>query len=192
MKKLILAAGLFALSACASQRPKMDQQASPETLRNMPGWYKKPPKSDDRWIIAPATGESRDLQVALNKAELEGRTALASQLEVKLGGLQRRFVEETGLGADATALGEYEQTAKAVISQVLIGSHTREQQFSMGAGTYRAWVLMELPVGEASKALLERLKQQEAIVTRIRAAEAFKELNAEVEKYEKRKDAGRP
>ncbi|MCX5764491.1 MAG: hypothetical protein NTU67_07670, partial [Gemmatimonadetes bacterium] len=123
---------------------------------------------------------------------LEGRTALAAQLEVKLGGLQRRFVEETGLGADATALGEYEQTAKAVISQVLIGSHTREQQFSMGAGTYRAWVLMELPVGEASKALLERLKQQEAIVTRIRSSEAFKELNAEVEKYEKRKDAGRP
>ena len=60
------------------------------------------------------------------------------------------------------------------------------------APTTTSWVLMELPVGEASKALLERLKQQEAIVTRIRASEAFKELNAEVEKYEKRKDAGRP
>ncbi len=192
MKKLCIAAGLLALSACASHQGKVDQSASPETLRQMPGWYRKPPKSDDRWIVAPATGESRDLQVALNKAELEGRTALASQLEVKLGGLQRRFVEETGLGADATALGEYEQTAKAVISQVLIGSHAREQQFTLDAGTYRAWVLMELPVGEASKALLERLKQQEAIVTRIRASEAFKELNAEVEKYEKRKDAGKP
>ena len=46
------------------------------------------------------------------------------------------------------------------------------KQFTLDAGTYRAWVLMELPVGEASKALLERLKQQEAIVTRIRAGAA--------------------
>jgi hypothetical protein len=192
MKTTVIFAGLVALSACAGHQQQSAQLASPETLRQMPGWYRKPPKSDDKWIVAPATADSRDLQVALNKAELEGRVALAGQLEVKLGGLQRRFVEETGLGADATALGEYEQTAKAVISQVLIGSHAREQQFSLNAGTYRAWVLMELPVGEASKALLERLKQQEAIVTRIRASAAFKELNAEVEKYEQRKDAGKP
>jgi len=50
---------------------------------------------------------------------------------------------------------------------VLLGSRPREQKFNIEDGVYRAWVLMELPVGEASKALLERLKAQEAIVTRL-------------------------
>ena len=192
MKKFTITIGLALLvSACAGHTPG-EAGALSSTLRDMPGWYKNPPKSDAGWIVAPATATARDVQIAINKAQLEGRAALASQLETKFGGLQRRFAEETGLGRDATALAEYEQTYKSVVSQVLLGSRPREQKFNIEDGVYRAWVLMELPVGEASKALLERLKTQEAIVTRLRASEAYKELNAEVEKYEARKDAGRP
>jgi hypothetical protein len=150
----------------------------------MPGWYKDPPNGNDKWLYAPATATSLDVQIAMNKAQAEGRAQLASQLEVKYGALTRRFAEETGLGSGAQLLSEYEQTYKAVVSQVLIGTRPKEQKYGVENGTYRAWVLMELPVGEASKKLLEQLRTQEQLYTRIQATKAYKELNDEVDKYE--------
>lgn len=185
---------LIALSsmACAS-RPRMEgPQASTATLRGMPGWYKKPPKSDEKGIYGVATATSLDLQVALNKAQAEGRAALAAQLESKFGALTRRFVEETGLARDAQLLDEYQQTYKVVVSQVLVGSRAKDQSFVVDDGVYRAWVLMELPAGEASRQLLDQIKTQQQMFTRFRATEAFKELNAEVEKYDAWKAEQKP
>ncbi len=180
------------VAACGGRVRPEGPQASAAPLREMPGWYRKPPKADDQWIFAPATATSADLQVALNRAQADGRVAIATQLEVKYSALSRRFVEETGVARDAQLLNEYEQTYKSVVSQVLIGSRAKEQQFNLEDGVYRAWVLMELPVGEASRKLLDQIKQQEQLYTRLRASEAYKELNTEVEKYEATKNGRRP
>ncbi len=175
--------GVLALG-CAGRTRLEGGEASKQTLRSMPGWYRKPPKGDQSWMFAPATATSRELQVALDRAQSDGRLGLATQLEAKYSALSRRFVEETGLARDAELLSEYEQTYKSVVSQVLIGSRAREQQFETENGVYRAWVLMELPVGEANKRLLEQIRAQEQLYTRLRATEAYKELNKEVEKLE--------
>jgi hypothetical protein len=182
------------ISAGCSRHPQVADapQASRAPLRAMPGWYKKPPKSDAEWAFAPATATSRDVQIALDKASAEGRLALASQMEIKYSALTRRFSEETGIARDASLLDEFERTYKGVVSQVLIGSRAREQQFDLEDGVYRAWVLMELPIGEANKRLIEQLKAQEQFVTRVRATEAWKELNAEVERYDAAKSSRRP
>ena len=42
--------------------------ASRETIKGLPGWYLKPP-TDKNFLYAPATAVSRDVQVAINKAE---------------------------------------------------------------------------------------------------------------------------
>jgi hypothetical protein len=51
---------------------------------------------------------------------------------------------------------------------------------------------MQLPVGEANRKLVEQIKASEQLYTRIRATEAFKELNAEVEQLEAAKAGRRP
>ena len=165
--------------------------ASRATLRAMPKWYSAPPK-DDKYLYAPATATSKDLQIALNKAEAEGRLQLGQQLEVKYSALTRRFAEETGEGTGAQLLQEYEQTYKAVVSQVLVGTKPKDTKFQVEEGVYRAWVLMELPVGAASERLLKQIQQQEQMYARFRASQAFKELNAEVEKYEQWKAGPKP
>jgi len=185
---LVLAALLA--SACHHGAPA-EGGASRSTLKSMPKWYSKPPK-DDKFLYAPATATSRDLQISLNKAEAEGRLQLGQQLEVKFSALTRRFAEETGEGAGAQLLQEYEQTYKAVVSQVLVGTKPRESKFQIEDGVYRAWVLMELPVGAASERLLKQIQQQEQMYARFRASQAFKELNAEVEKYEQWKAGQKP
>jgi hypothetical protein len=43
---------------------------------------------------------------------------------------------------------------------------------------------MELPLGEMSRKLMEQLKANEQMYTRFRATDAFKELDAEIQRYE--------
>lgn len=181
---LALIAAALAASACRSAPRSTDLSppASRETIRNMPGWYLRPP-TDNNYLFSPATAVSRDVQVAIDKAQTEGRSGLAQQLEVKFGALNKRFVEEVGREG-SQLLDQYTSAYKAVVSQVLIGSRARQRVLRTEGDVYRAVVLMELPVGEMSKRLLEQLRAQEQLYTRFRSSEVFKELDAEVQRYE--------
>jgi hypothetical protein len=123
------------------------------------------------------------VQVAIDKAQADGRNALAQQLEVKYAALNKRFTEEVGREG-SQLLDQYTQAYKAVVSQVLYGSRSRQQTLRTEGDVYRAVVLMELPVGEMSKRLLDQLRTQEQLYTRFRASEVFRELDAEVQRYE--------
>jgi hypothetical protein len=190
----VLALAGLALAACRSARGPADLAPPPsrETVKNLPSWYLKPPR-DDKFVFGPATATSQDLQVAINKAQADGRLALAQQLEVKYAALTKRFAEEVGRGQDSQLLDQYTQAYKATVSQVLYGSRPREQKVAPEGPIYRATVLMELPLGEASKRLMDQLKANEQMWTRFRASEAFKELDAEIQKYEAwKKEKGIP
>jgi hypothetical protein len=192
VQRIVIAVTLVAIAACGGHLQTPGPQASGATLRGMPSWYRKPPAGNAEHIFQPATATSQDLQIAINRAQAEARSGLAAQLEVKYASLTRRFAEETGVAASSQLLDEYEQTYKAVVSQVLVGSHAREQQFQVEGGVYRAWVLMDLPIGEANRKLVEQIRAREQLYTRLRATEAFKELNAEVEQLEAARAGRRP
>lgn len=193
MRRLFLFAILLVLPACAHKPRQTDLTPPPsrEVLRNLPGWYSRPPTDKD-YLFGPATAVSRDLQIAINKAQTEGRNLLAQQLEVKYSALNKRFTEEVGRYGDAQLLDQYTQVYKAVVSQVLYGSRSRQQVLRTEAEVYRAFVLMELPLGEMAKKLMDQIKTQEQLYTRFRASEAFKELDAEVQRYEAWKRGQKP
>jgi hypothetical protein len=156
---------------------------SRETVKHLPDWYLKPPK-DNNYLFGAATAVSQDLQVAIDKAQAEGRNLVAQQLEVKYGSLTKRFVEETGKSVDSQLLDQYTSVYKGTVSQVLYGSRPRQATVRAEGPVYRAFVLMEVPTGEAAKKLMEQVKANELLYTRFRASEAFKELDAEIQKYE--------
>ena len=178
---------LLALFSCGSHKhapttvPKIDA----------PGWYTEPDRDDDR-LIGVATATSRDLQTAIDKAKQDGRVEIARQLDVRIGGLSKRFVEETGLNEDAELLGMFTQVSKTVVSDSLNGTRLTKQELDREGGTYRAYVEMEMPIGEANARFLEKIRSHERLNTRVRASEAYEELDREVQAYEewKRKQAG--
>ncbi|MEP7347683.1 MAG: hypothetical protein ABI877_20605 [Gemmatimonadaceae bacterium] len=171
--------------ACSHKAPTTDVAPAPsrEVLRNLPGWFAKPPV-DDKFLYGPATAVSRDLQMSINKAETEGRNGIAQQLEVRFSALNKRFAEEVGRDGGSQLLDQYTQVYKSTVSQMLYGSRTRQQVLRTEGSVYRAFVLMELPIGEMSKKLMDQIRAQEQLYTRFRATEAFKELDAEIERYE--------
>lgn len=187
-RKLVLVSCLSLLAAFSCARkdavtnvPKIDA----------PGWYTDPARDNDR-LIGVATATSRDLQTAVDKAKQDGRVDIARQLDVRVAGLSKRFIEDTGLDQDAELLGMFTQVSKTVVSDSLNGTRLTKQKLDREGGTYRAYVEMEMPIGEANTRFLEKIRSHERLHTRMRASDAFEELDREVQAYEewKRKQAG--
>ncbi|MEW6753262.1 MAG: hypothetical protein AB1505_20120 [Candidatus Latescibacterota bacterium] len=173
--------GLGALLGCASTGPKTD-------MGDIPDWYLSPP-TDDSYIFAPATSTSRDMQMAVNKAKAQAQTAIAGQLETKLGNLTKQFQEEVGSGEDSELLEQFTSATKIVVQQTLNGARVDQQKLLTEKGIYRAYVLMSLPVGAANQALMEKIKANQNLYTRFRASQAFEELNKELEAYKAEQQA---
>jgi hypothetical protein len=183
----IILSSLLLLVSCGSKTVTTGQLVEPEpTPTNklkVPEWFTNVPE-DPNYLYSSATAESRDLQHAVNTAKEEGRADIARQMRTKISGLFKRFREETGVGEDAEFLAMETDVSKSVVSETLVGCKTKYQDVLKEGTGYRAYVLMELPIGVANEALLAKIKENQQMYTRFRASQAFNELEEEVEKYE--------
>jgi len=161
--------------------PKGLQNASEAVI---PEWYTTPPTSAD-YLYAVNTATSQDMQLAVDKALTGARAEIGRQVELRIQGLQKRFDEEVGAGNNAQLLQQFTQASKTVVSASISGSRAKEQKIFKDGEIYRAYVLAEYPIGAANEAFLEQIKRNEQMYTRFRSSETFKELNEEVERYEK-------
>ncbi len=162
----------IALIGCGSSQKTVDM-SDWETLPNDPNFF-----------YAMNTQVSQDLQLAINKATADARAEIARQVEVKVNGLQKRFMEETGAGNNAQLLAMFTEATKTVVSVALTGSRVAKQKTEKEGNGWRAHVLVEYPIGAANQALQQQIKNREELYTRFRASQAYKELDEEVKKYE--------
>jgi len=148
------------------------------------GWNTIKTPTDPNSLFATGTAESQDLQLAIDKAALNARAEIGRQLELKLTSMQKSFAEE--VGAVGSELNQYfSQTTKEVVTTTLMGSKIRESKHKEHKGINQAVVLVDYPIGAANSALVEQIKKNQNMYIRFQASEHFKELEAEVEKYEK-------
>jgi len=152
-------------------------------LSNTPEWFNNVP-TDPNSLFGAATASSVDLQTAIDKAKQDARADLAAQTEARVQGLIRNFREETGLAESFEMLAEFSSATQTVFSNVLVGSKVKNQKTMREGTTYRAFLLMELPIGEANVQLLSKIKSNQAMYTRFRSTEAFKKMEDEIAKYE--------
>jgi hypothetical protein len=180
---LLLLAGFVAACGGSKETASLTPEPNEETIEAAPDWYLAPPR-DDNYVLAAATATSRDMQLAIDKAQTTARGEIAATLEAKFSGLVKQFQEEVGTDNSAELLEQYTQTYKTVVSQVMVGSNARQRSVDVDRGVYRAYVLMELPVGEAARQLMQRIQSNQAMYTRFRSTQAFEEMEREVEAYE--------
>lgn len=187
MKRTALALlGLAILvSSCGSSLKNTDLTpvANSQILKKAPKWFVEIPQ-DPNYLFAAATATSTDMQLAINKAQTEGRNQLAQQLEVKFNGLQKRFQEETGAGNDSEYLDQFTLAYKSVVSTELHGSRISRQDLQQEGEIWRSYVLMEMPIGQANEQLMGKIKANQNLYTRFRATQTYQELDEEIEKFE--------
>ncbi len=137
---------------------------------------------DINMLSAEATGTSRDYQIAVDKARMDARLEMTQQLNAYVQALIKKFDEEVGRTEDSELLGLYSKTSKIVVDQSLVGSHIKKKDVKQDGDIYRATVVMEAPLGQARKRLLEQIKASDEIYQRFSNSESFKELEEEIGK----------
>lgn len=177
---LITAVSLLAIAGCGggTKAPVTDPA---DTTASWPTWYSNPPRDAD-FHLAAATATSKDPQLAVDKAELDAQARLATEVKAEFQVMMTRFLEEVGSGEDAQLLDKTSRATKRTADEALDGSRIREQQTLREGNIWRAFVLVEVPVAEAQKALLGGITSDEEMYTRFRESQAFQALEAAVGK----------
>jgi hypothetical protein len=157
------------------------------TLDGMPDWMTDKPDAPQS-LLGRGTAVSDGMQTAIRKAKTRARGDIASTVEVRFQSLTKDFQEEVS----GEYLQQFTQAQKEVTSQFLVGTTARKRSIVEENGRYRAYVLMEMPIGQASEELLSKLRASEELYERFRASEAFEELKREASRYEEAQPGAGP
>jgi|6_EtaG_2_1085325.scaffolds.fasta_scaffold18199_4 hypothetical protein len=199
--KLLAGVSILALTlgACSANHPKSlvdtpeiryKTQKVEAAVAQVPDWYKEMPEEDGA-IFTVGAATAPDLQLAVDIAMLNGKVILADRINGKLKAMTKSWIAKFGQSdVDARVMTEIEKVAKNVIANVDVAGYSPVETEVFAAGTqYRAFVLLKYSDKEASKIIMNRLRKDRMIYARVRSTEAWKELENEVEKQEKKDEA---
>lgn len=170
----LTALGLLIGTPAAGQVVKARQK--PATA---PAWYSRLP-NDARVLYAKATATSKDKQLAIDKAVHDARVELGRLVQGRVDSIRRSVEREAGLDRDGT---ERFANIGQKISVELKGSRVKNQKQSRKGKTWTAFVVVELPVGAASDALVRAVKDDGTLSPTFGPTQAFRALDAEAAAY---------
>ena len=191
-KKLFSILPLIALGSCAKkvdvepmvETPEIQQQiqAVESTSSVIPSWYKELPE-DDKMIYSSGTAIAPDLQLSVDIATMNAKTVLADRINGKLDSMTKQFIAKTGTSdIDSQVLNELERVSKNVIASVDVAGYKVKEMDVFPSGTqYRAFVLLEYSDEEARKIIINRLRKDQMVYSKLKSTSAWKELESEVE-----------
>ena len=198
--KLISSVVAIAIGLGACQTNKESITANPQIVyqtntvsqqvEQIPEWYLNIPSADDT-IYSSGSAKAPDLQLAVDIAIMNAKTTLADRINGKLNSMTKSFVAKIGSNdLDTSVLTEIEKTSKNVIASVDVAGYVVDKSDITQEGTqYRAFVLIAYNNEEATKIMMNRMKRDKMIYSRIRSTEAWKELEEEVNKSKEEDEA---
>ena len=191
--KLISSAVAIAIGLSACQTNKESITANPQIvyqtntvskqIEQIPEWYLNIPSADDT-IYSSGSARAPDLQLAVDIAVMNAKSTLADRINGKLDSMTKSFVAKIGSNdLDTSVLNEIEKTSKNIVASVDVAGYVVDKSDITQEGTqYRAYVLLAYNSEEATKIMMNRMKRDRMIYSRIRSTEAWKELENEVNK----------
>jgi|TARA_R110000803_G_scaffold23359_9_gene57429 hypothetical protein len=194
MKHIIIPAAILALGACSNTNVKTANVAPPlvanvasyeykanvvkDQVGTIPKWFTQMPK-DDRSIFAVGTSQTPDLQLSVDMATMSAKTTLADRINGRVSSQAKSFISKIGSDETDTAiLSEIEKVTKNLIADVdVAGYHVAESKIVSSGTQYRAFVLLEYSDLQAQKILLNRLRKDRMLMSKISSTTAFRELD---------------
>ena len=191
--KLISSVVAIAIGLGACQTNKESITANPQIvyqtstvnkqIEQIPEWYLNIPSAEDT-IYSSGSAKAPDLQLAVDIAVINAKSTLADRINGKLDSMTKSFVAKIGSSdLDTSVLNEIEKVSKNVIASVDVAGYIIDKSDVTQEGTqYRAYVLLAYNSEEATKIMMNRMKRDIMIYSRIWSTEAWKELEEEVNK----------
>ena len=159
-------------------------------ITNIPDWYLNMP-TDEEAIYSSGSAKAPDLQLAVDIAILNAKTVLADRINGKLSSMTKTFVAKIGSSdLDTNVLSEIEKVSKNVVAEVDVAGYSVTKSDVTQDGTqYRAYVLLEYSNEEAIKIMMNRMRKDRMVYSRLRSTEAWKELESQVDKSKDEEEA---
>ena len=127
-------------------------------------------------------GQSSRMDLARDKAIADAQRLIGEAMNVSVESLKKRFIEE--IGTEDPEVNEFFSSATKILSKAEYSGATIERTYrSEKKDKYDFFVVMTLNPEIVIKSIDDELKNRK-LYERFRASEAFKELEAEVDKYE--------
>ena len=165
------------------EREKKEEKKVEKPVVDIPEWYLSPPDGKGVMGFFPGQGESKSVQAAIDIAKLEAQEDLANALNAKISSQVKKFISQAGIGSDATLVGEFESVTKGVVAETSVAGWSLKESEVQAQGTnYIAYVLLEYIYGSENVLLQQKIKQDQTMLTSVKATEAYAELEEEIKK----------
>ena len=164
MIKIILIALMSILLANCSQTYKVKQEANIKDnrlLNEVPQWYIDAQIDDgiilnrdaDKYIYAVGPGSSPDLQLAIEKATMIAKAALADQLQGEMNQRTELYITEIGSNTNKEVASKIESTIVNVIAKTMVQGYEvwEKAVYETSVGQYRVYIGLKMGVGDANR-----------------------------------------
>ena len=180
---------LVGLIGCANKPPveissiDYEIQKVETAVSQIPKWYLEIPKDKEN-VYSTGTATAPDLQLAVDIATMNAKTTLADRINGRLDAMIKTFIAKVGQDdLDSEVLTEVEKVSKNLIAEVDVAGYVPTTVKVYPSGTqFRAFVLLTYSEKEARKVIVNRMRKNRLAYSKIKATDAWRELEDEVEK----------
>ena len=186
---VIMCAVFVLLGGCANKQPievssvTYEIQKVETAVSQIPKWYLEIPKDKEN-VYSTGTATAPDLQLAVDIATMNAKTTLADRINGRLDAMIKTFIAKVGQDdLDSEVITEVEKVSKNLIAEVDVAGYVPTTVKVYPSGTqFRAFVLLTYSEKEARKVIVNRMRKNRLAYSKLKATDAWKELEDEVEK----------
>ncbi|MCF7823749.1 MAG: LPP20 family lipoprotein [Candidatus Marinimicrobia bacterium] len=159
--------------------PDQKNATNPQTPADLPDWYINNPAEDDTYIYSVGMGESRKMDLAIDKAKQAGKVELSERVSANVQSQVKSFTQEAGMTENTQIVEFYQSTSKTVTDNTLNGvTVLKRYPYQKSNGTWIAYVQLGLAKNAVSTEVVNLIQNEEALYAQFKASQAFQELEA--------------
>ena len=160
---------------------------APQTI-DLPAWYIKAPASTDDYVFIAGTGYSNDLAMSREKALLDAQLKLADKINGMMNAVIKQHKTDTDgtVGVDKTSV----TVKKVIMDTALTGYHIEDSRITTENRSYRTFMLLRYPIGDANRLLKSRQQREDQLRDNDEAAQ--RDLEKELDNLRKPKAVTKP